>query len=55
MKALKRLVASAMLSLALVTGATQQAAAQDSLACTYQGTDIIIGSDYIIIIDYYAC
>lgn len=56
MKALKRLAASTMLALALVTGATQTVAAQDdSLACEYLGTDIIITPDAIYIIDYYWC
>ncbi|HYW13021.1 MAG TPA: hypothetical protein VE871_13770 [Longimicrobium sp.] len=54
MKALKRLVSSAMLSLALVTGATQ-AAAQDSLSCTYIGSTVEFGPGYILITDYYVC
>jgi hypothetical protein len=55
MKALKRLVSSAMLSLALVTGATMQAAAQDSLSCTYIGSTFECGPGYILITDYYLC
>jgi hypothetical protein len=54
MKALKRLAASAMLSLALVAGATQQAAAETYI-CFYDHTDVLITPDTIYIIDHYYC
>ena len=54
MKALKRLAASAMLSLALVAGAAQNAAAEVWI-CFYDHTDIIITPDTIYIIDHYYC
>jgi hypothetical protein len=54
MKALKRLTASAMLSLALVAGAAQTAAAE-IWYCWYDHTDVIITPDTIYIIDHYYC
>jgi hypothetical protein len=54
MKALKRLAASAMFSLALVAGTVQSAVAQTYI-CFYAGTDVIITREVIVIIDYYDC
>jgi hypothetical protein len=54
MKAMKRLAASAMLSLALVAGAAQQAAAEVWI-CFYDHTDVVITPGTIYIIDHYYC
>ena len=54
MKALKRLTASAMLSLALVAGAAQTAAAEIWF-CWYDHTDVIITPGTIYIIDHSYC
>jgi hypothetical protein len=54
MKAMKRLAASAMLSLALIAGAARQAAAETWI-CFYDHTDVVITRDTIYIIDHYYC
>lgn len=54
MKALKRLAASTMLSLALVAGAATQAAAEVYI-CFYDHTDVVITPNTIYIIDHYYC
>lgn len=55
MKALKRLAASAMLSLALVAGAAQNAAAAVYI-CFYDHTDVYTdGQGNYLIVDHYYC
>jgi hypothetical protein len=55
MKTAKKMLTSALLGLGLLTGAAQQAAAQDSIDCEYIGTTIEIYRDAIVITDWYWC